>query len=230
MKYAFLILLFLVTPASGQNLDRLSPRSKYPIRLRSVTVAPKAASPDRVLASVRIGADGGCSGTIIKIHGKHAWGISAAHCAGRLNSEFTIGNPDGTETAARWIAIDKSVDLALFITWSADVMASAKVSEHVPDFSKRIEAVGYPSGNGPKWKRFRFVSTDSINRGMRRTVYRNDGPGRFGSGDSGGGVFYDGDHLIGVMSHGGPRASTPGQVVAFLRANAGRFKGVSPFS
>ena len=195
-------------------------------------------SPERVLASVRIGRSGGCSGTIIRIHGEHAWGISAAHCASRVGDAFVIGNPDGTRGAARWIAIDRSVDLSLFITWSKEVLGAATVCAHAtPDWSKGVEAVGYPGGQGPKWKRFQ-IQRENVAHGESgtRRVFRNRyqfnnlGPGWFAGGDSGGGVFYDGDHLIGVMTHGGPRAASLPQIQKFLRTHKRKFKGIEPFS
>jgi hypothetical protein len=194
-------------------------------------------SPRRVLASVRIGRGGGCSGTIIRHSEDAAWGISAAHCASRVGDQFTIGNPDGTEAAARWIAIDREVDLSLFITWSKDVRAAATVcGDAVPDWSKPIEAIGYPGGSGPKWKRFQYTRTEGHGEaGSRRYfrgryLFRNLGPGSFAGGDSGGGVFYDGDHLIGVMTHGGPHAAGLPQIQKFLADNGKLFKGVEPFT
>lgn len=207
-----------------------------PLPTRAGEFAVSKASPARVLASVRIGRSGGCSGTIIKRAGDSAWGISAAHCATRVGDQFTIGNPDGTEAAARWIAVDPAVDLSLFITWSKDVLAAAHVcGDAAPDWSKQLEAIGYPGGRGPKWKRFRYLRTEghgeagSRRHFVGRYLFRNLGPGVFAGGDSGGGVFYDGDALVGVMTHGGPHAASLPQIRRFLSSHRTLFKGVDPF-
>lgn len=193
-------------------------------------------TPDRVLASVRIGAAGGCSGTIIRRDGRLAWGISAAHCASRTDQEFTFATCDGSNAQARWAAIDRQRDLSLFVCWSRDTLAAAKIcSDLTPDWSQEptVEAVGYPSRVGPKWKCFAYRSTGVIReRGSRRHFVRNQfanqGPGAFAPGDSGGGVFLDG-YLVGVMTHSGPNVATHRQIVEFLQDNAAKFGGVDPF-
>lgn len=213
---------------------------------------PGYTSPARVLASVRIGKRGGCSGTIIAIDGNIedtdalreldnifpaknlAYGLSAAHCASGVGKEFTFGNPDGSEGRARWAAIDRRRDLALFVCWGIDVKGVAKVcGDHTPDWSQATEAVGYPATRGPKWKVFRYRGEATINRRMQRLAFRNHGPGVFTRGDSGGGVFYDGNWLVGVMTHGGRSATaycaTHKQIVEFLNEHRGKFDSVEPF-
>lgn len=202
--------------------------------LSESTAVAQTTSPDRVLASVRVGQNGGCSATIIKTAGQHAWGLSAAHCASRVGEEFMFGNPDGSTGQARWVAIDRANDPALFITWSEDVLAAAKIAKRaVPDYRGAIDAVGYPRTQGPKYKTVSYQGQSTINRNMTRTVYGvSQGP--FAGGDSGGGVFYDGDWLIGVMTHGHDNrviyAATHAQIVSFLEANRAKFNGVEPFS
>lgn len=195
------------------------------------------ASPDRVLASVRIGAGGGCSGTIVQIDAERglAWGISASHCCSGINNEFSFGNPDGSTGKARWLARDASLDLALFLANADDVLAAAGVpDEGVPDFSLTPEGVGYPSGRGPKWKRYSYVRTGSHYEAgtsrlfQNRYLFQNKGPGTFSGGDSGGGVFYDGDWLIGVSTHGGPHAASLPQIRQFLSTHRRLFRGVDP--
>lgn len=202
--------------------------------LSEATAVAQTTSPDRVLASVRVGQHGGCSATIIKTAGKHAWGLSAAHCATRVGDEFTFGNPDGSTGKARWVAIDRSNDLALFITWSEDVLAAAKIAKRaVPNYTTTIDAVGYPRTQGPKYKTVSYKGQSTINNNMSRTVY-NVSQGPFAGGDSGGGVFYDGEWLIGVMTHGHDNrtiyAATHEQMITFLEANRAKFHGVEPFS
>lgn len=231
-------------PVAGTMPDHRSHPS--PVSIKVVGSKPQVTSglykvtkvsPQRVLASVRVGKYGGCSGTIIKIEGKTAWGVSAAHCASNVGDQFTIGLPTGGESQARWIAIDRGVDLSLFIAWAVDGMGSAKVcSSSLPDWSKDVEAIGYPGGSGPKWKRFKYYRTEGHGQaGSRRYfnsryLFRNLGPGVFAGGDSGGGVFYDGDHFIGVMTHGGPHAASLPQIQKFLTQNEKLFEGNSPFS
>lgn len=192
-------------------------------------------SPNRLLASVRVGSGGGCSGTIFARGETLAYGISAAHCSSGIGKAFGFGNADGSVGSGRWIAVDHDADLALFIVFSKDVLAAVSVRENLsPDFSRGIEAVGYPAGRGPKWKRLTYRQTGSMRSSDGRyfkTRYQltNNGPGEFGGGDSGGGVFYGGNFLIGVMTHTGINAATHGEIVRFLRANRQKFHGAKPF-
>lgn len=166
-------------------------------------------SPARVLASVRIGQSGGCSGTIIHINGEKAYGVSAAHCCSGVGQTFVIGNPDGTSASARWTAINREHDLALFVTWASQIIAACPVAE-APDYDT-IDACGYPAGNGPIYKRATYNgdrqgSFQGMPSGATRAYYTVT-EGWFQGGDSGGGVFADG-RLVGVISHG-PRGSDP---------------------
>lgn len=219
-------------PARSQH-DNLKPMSSHPVMK---TAAHR-------LASVRIGSGGGCSGTIIAINGENAYGISAAHCSSGVDKTFTFGNADGSEGVARWIARDRNIDLAIFMCWSKDVLAVAPVPEKfTPDWTRQIEAIGYPHTRGPKYKLLRYNrthdhgETDHRGRSTGRTMYSrycftNLGPGTFDDGDSGGGVFYDGSHLVGVMTHGGRIhcASLP-TIVAFIKKHEKKFDGAKPFS
>ncbi len=193
-------------------------------------------SPPRVLASVRVGKYGGCSATIILKHGKHAWGLSAAHCANSVGTEFTFGNPDGSEGRGRWIAIDRDHDLSLFICWSESVLGVAPVPCHqTPDWTLASEAIGYTRRQGPKWKQIKphGLRTISSSNGRFRRMMFAPTFGPFAGGDSGGGVFYAGDWLVGVMTHGEDNrdiyAATLPQIKAFLKAHRSLFLGADPF-
>ena len=227
--------------ASGPAKPRAETKlaARYPIRIRSRSrnarsipqaATKTAATPAHRLASVKIG---GCSGTIIKIDGKYAYGISVSHCCSGVGDSFWFDNPDGkTGGNARWIADDPSVDMALFRCWSKNVLGAAKVCKFLPDWTLRAEAIGYPRrSGGPAHKKLTYLRTVG-QRIRRRTVdrysFRNDGPGYDGGGDSGGGIFYGGGFLVGVHSHGPRiRSSSAPQVIAFLKRN--RFLGISLF-
>jgi hypothetical protein len=220
----------------SQKDEGLAARSGVP-DAPPMSLEPIMRSPERYLASVRIGGGGGCSGTIIAIGEKYAYGISAQHCCYGVGYSVPFGNPDGSTGNLRWIAEDYSTDLALFRCWSRDVLGCAKVPRYLrPNWSKDTEGVGYPRGAGPKYKKLRYLRTQSHGeRGSRRHLYnrycfKNEGPGVFAGGDSGGGVFYDGDYLIGVMTHGSNvRAASLPQIVAFLDKHKAKFEGVDQY-
>ena len=179
-------------------------------------------SPARVLASVRIGQNGGCSGTIIHVNGDRAYGVSAAHCCSGVGREFVIGNPDGTSAGARWMAINRQHDLAIFVTYSEHILAACPVAEKAPQQYTAVDACGYPSGHGPIYKRVTYRGDNRINGGMVRATFAVN-EGLFAGGDSGGGVFAGG-RLVGVMTHGGGGmyAATHEQLIGFLNRELGQ--------
>lgn len=205
-------------------------------------------SPDRVLASVRIGERGGCSGTIFLIHEEYAWGISAYHCSNAVGTTFTFGNPDGSEGSGRWIALDRDSDLSMFKTWSKDVLASVAVPGfEQPKGQMLITACGYPRRRGPVYKEVSFRRELYIRNLRNSRWYFVPTWGKFAGGDSGGGVFLTDlsssekktpevgiDYLVGVMTHGEDDdeiyTATHKQIVDFIVSNAKQFKGIEPFA
>jgi hypothetical protein len=168
-------------------------------------------------ASVRIGAGGGCSGVIIVAGPETAYGVSAAHCVSAVNSQFTIGFVDGRQANARWLAVDRQADLALFSCWSRDVLGVSAVRDGIPDGEFWARAVGFPSGQGPNVKDLQVVGGATIEGGMQRNEFRVES-GTALPGDSGGGVFIDGK-LIGVTSHESTDRSGPNQSASRLYAS-----------
>lgn len=168
-----------------------------------------------------------CSGVIIVKGPDKAYGVSAAHCCGELNSQFQITTKGGRKSMARWIVVDRSKDLALFCAWSKDVEGVAHVLSPLPD-SPEWTAIGYPAGH-------RGQAVKSLEYRATKVIQGTDGfsgdrnifqlrAGTFGRGDSGGGVFASRERsgtagLVGIMSHGGISASTNGQLVAFVEAS-----------
>jgi hypothetical protein len=186
----------------------------------------------------------GCSGTIIAINKEKNWafGVSCAHCC-RVGSTVKIVNPDGSSAGeGRWLNQDTSRDLALFVCWANNTLgyaASIPCDEcGLPDWSKQAEGIGYPKLDRVRdlqWKKFKYNTThknwrDTSGQTFReRYCWKNHGPGTFSGGDSGGGVFYDGDNLISVSSHGGPHGSTLKDLRTFIKANKTAFAGTEPF-
>lgn len=148
-------------------------------------------------ASVRIN-NGGCSGVIIAAGAEKAYGVSAAHCAAMEKQEFKVHFADGRSANARWLRIDRSVDLAMFTLWSRDILGVSPVRNGLPDGQFDARAIGYPSGEGPNIKDISLRSASSA-QGIPRNAFTIRS-GKGWGGDSGGGVFVDGK-LIGVVSH-----------------------------
>lgn len=169
-----------------------------------------------------------CSGVIIVRGAEKAYGVSAAHCCGDLHSQFDITTASGTKSKARWLAVDRSVDLALFVAWSKNTDGVAHVLSPLPE-SPEWSAIGYPAGHrGQAVKSLSFRTRTVIEeQGSSRQFERNRfnlKRGHFGGGDSGGGVFAHHERsgvsgLVGIMTHGGISATTNQQLVAFVQAS-----------
>ena len=140
---------------------------------------------------------GGCSGTVIAIVGNRAYGLSAGHCA-TMGATVTMKNIDGSTGKARFVGVDREVDLALFVCWAKDVRGTAPVTIKVPD----SKPVGH-SRHG------RFIVTMGakgpiVETGTKKVMVRRDfllKDGKFDDGSSGGGIFADG-RLCWVATHG----------------------------
>ena len=174
-----------------------------------------AAQPDFIPASARIS---GCSGTIVSIQDKVAYGISAAHCSLGVGTTADFTLPSGKKGTARWVYVDRDVDMSVFMCWSVDVDEVYKVKRK-PSLSGYI-ACGYPKGKGPRVISCKYEGeTTLINFGRPRWEFDVDGTD-FNKGCSGGGVFSD-KSLVGVISHGSKDndemfSSTHNQLVAFI--------------
>jgi hypothetical protein len=143
-------------------------------------------------ASVSVG---GCSGTIILIHKGKAYGVTAAHCA-KLDAVVTMINSEGKGGVAKILAVDRSVDLALFECDSKYAVG------FVPIGPSSDEAVGW--GNNGRKVLDNGTSRDMVETKSKKHFERNVfkvAKGKFRDGDSGGGVFCNGK-LSGVISHG----------------------------
>lgn len=191
--------------------------------LSALTVAalPARAEPlPEVLASVRLG-NGSCSGTIIAIEDRAAYGLTAAHCCRRVGDRQTVHFTDGTKSQATILARDPRVDLALFSLPADAPLGYAPVTKEPTPGKHR--AIGFPAGVGPNLKRLKYVDNAVLSSQMGRWRFRVES-GTFRGGDSGGGVFSDGPSLIGVITHGGRGllSARHDQIVAFLAGNQGR--------
>lgn len=146
----------------------------------------EAVTRDEVLASVRVGDGGGCSGTIIAAGKEVAYGISAVHCGATIGHELKIGFVDGSIGSARWVAVDAKKDLALFVCWAADVLAVAPVADALPNDDPI--AIGFPNGAGPKLSKVAHANNNGTNGSSPRAIFSLTA-GEFGPGSSGGGIF-----------------------------------------
>lgn len=157
---------------------------------------------------------GGCSGTIIAIHGDTAWGVSAGHCATK-GKQTPLVLPDGTRVTATWRYIDSDQDLSLF-------SCPSKGLEWTPVGAGTGSLTGWswPAGKGLS-ETVLVPDDDNYTTGLKvgRSAYRITA-GKFRNGSSGGGVF-QGGRLIGVASHGRDDkvllACEPEQLDSFLR-------------
>lgn len=160
-------------------------------------------SPSEILASVRVNVSqngaGGCSGTIIAVGETTAYGLSASHCGVVVGQEFKIGFCDGSIGSARWKAVDRIRDLALFVCWSADVLDFAPVPDGIIR-DAALTGCGFVNTRGPHVTTLHYVRETSIGGGVTPRCEFNVVSGPYGSGASGGGVFRSGC-LVSVFSH-----------------------------
>ena len=160
------------------------------------------ATPDHVLASVRTLNGGTCSGTIISKGDEWAAGISCAHCfRGIVGGKFWVYYPDGSTAQATLVAHDPKRDLALFRVPAKTVLAVAQLPNQEPSGSFDVTFCGYPGGNGPMYHRASSQkSTVTLADGMWRWTFPVEGEARVFGGNSGCGVFANGQ-TVGVLSH-----------------------------
>jgi hypothetical protein len=158
-----------------------------------------AATPDHVLASVKIG---GCSGTVFTRGPVWSAIVSCRHCyAGQpIGGHYWVYLPDGSQNSCTLVASDPINDLTLFRIPTDATLGCASLPERMPAEVGEYCSVGYPQGQGPFYhvivphrtvhsiggvsERWGFACTDGISVG----------------GQSGSGVFADG-RFVGVQSH-----------------------------
>lgn len=199
-----IVLLVLVVGCSGFALaaDVLNP-----FAINKVTPAANDTHNLQLLASVRVGRNGGCSGTSFAADESHVFLASAAHCV--RNNEAVVGQKvaictvDGKIHDGEWVAVDKERDIAIAKYPRASALAITPIPEDTPMMDGNWTAVGFPrdSGFNPNFKTVGRASIiTNTNVAAKRWLLPLKS-GIFSGGDSGGGIF-SGPNLVGVMTHG----------------------------
>ena len=152
---------------------------------------PLTSSRDR-LASVEVG---GCSGTIISVNGKRAFGLSVAHCA-KVGDKVILTFADGSTGGGKWVMADQARDLSLFECKSSDILGHTPLGVR----SSVVTALGRHGRKRIEYSAEEEVTDVSSGKKIRRSEYLMS-EGVLKNGDSGGGVFALGK-LCGVISHG----------------------------
>ena len=155
----------------------------------------------QMLASVRVGRGGGCSGTVFATDDDYAYVLSASHCVSAIGNRVGIGTVDGITHDGEWIARDNDLDLSIARFPRVGTLAVTPISPAMPTRDGTWSAIGFPATSGPNFKSVGpadVVTNTNVatSRWSMRLL-----SGTFGGGDSGGGIF-KGPHLIGVMTHG----------------------------
>ena len=142
----------------------------------------------------------GCGGTMIIRFGTKSFGVTAAHCVGKVGTICPVRIGDKT-TGGRIEAVDSDKDLAIFSVWSKDVVGVVKVATVGPG-EGRVFTINSRGEFDLKVESDSASRYDVIERRfiLRRVFKVRKGKCR--NGDSGSGVFR-GDQLIGVVTHGG---------------------------
>ena len=197
----------------------------------AICVALAAAETPRYLAgvttedaSVRVA---GCSGTFVRV-GDTTFGLSVAHCGAEVGNTVEVHDRHGTKYAAKWVRVDKHLDMALFVVTDPSPKvtklsaALGRVASSVPPAGTGVRAYGYRAGRTLRPKTFSYLGTTTPSNLKVLRAHYSVTEGKFGNGDSGGGVFNKAGELLGVISHGSDKdteayASTPSQLAAFLK-------------
>lgn len=178
-------------------------------------------------SSVRVA---GCSGTIVRL-GDKTVGLTVAHCGAVVGKSVTVHDQHGKKHTAKWVRVDEHFDMAMFVMTGSSSQVT-KLSSHpggvassLPRAGTAVRAYGYLGSRTLEPKKFKYLGpTTPSNLNVIRAHYAVT-DGKFGNGDSGGGVFNKGGELVGVISHGSDKdteayASTPRQLAAFVEGYA----------
>jgi len=200
----------------------------------ALCVALAAAETPRYLAgvttedaSVRVA---GCSGTLVRL-GDKTVGLTVAHCGAEVGKSVTVYDRHGTKHAAKWVRVDGQYDLAMFVV--TDVLpkvtkmpaAPGRIASSLPRPEVFVRAYGFRAGKTLRPKVFSYIGTTTPSNLKVLRAHYSVKEGKFGNGDSGGGVFNKAGELVGVISHGSDEdteayAATPSQLAAFVEGYA----------
>ena len=197
-------------------------------------VALSAAETPRYLAvvttedaSVRVA---GCSGTLVRL-GDKTVGLTVAHCGAEVGKSVDIYDRRGKKHAAKWVRVDRHFDLAMFTMTdpSSKVTKMSRrpggIASSLPRAGRGVRAYGYRSSRTLQPKVFTCIGTTTPSNLKVLRAHYSVKEGKFGNGDSGGGVFNKAGELVGVISHGSDEdteayAATPRQLAAFVEGYA----------
>ncbi len=156
------------------------------------------ASERTLLSSVQVrNGESCCSGTIIGMGDSEACAVGASHCfLGRIGGEFDLRVGEQT-VKATLLAVDPGKDLALWKFPAAVVKQSVSVAE---SFGKgSVSAIGFTAcSETPILKSLTFRK-QFVWEGRNVNEFAVNS-GKFGPGDSGGGIFVN-DQLVGVITN-----------------------------
>ena len=196
----------------------------------AICVALAAAETPRYLAGVRAEDASvrvaGCSGTLVRL-GDKTVGLTVAHCGAEVGKSVTVYDRHGTKHAAKWVRVDGQYDLAMFVVTdvSPKVTKSSpawgRIASSLPRPQVFVRAYGFRAGKTLRPKTFSYLGTTTPSNLKVLRAHYSVKEGKFGSGDSGGGVFNKAGELVGVISHGSDEdteaySSTPRQLAAFV--------------
>ena len=152
-------------------------------------------------ATVRIA---GCGGTMIIRFGTKSFGITAAHCVGKVGTICPVRIGDKT-TGGRIEAVDTRNDLAIFSVWSRNVVGVVQVAPTGAG-KGRVFTINSRGEFDLESKALAVPRYDVNDRRMIKRAVFAVKKGKCRNGDSGSGVFR-GDQLIGVVTHGAVKDS-----------------------
>jgi hypothetical protein len=184
----------------GRNLSLLIALAPVLLYLWVPLITPEVDVAGR--ASVRLASGGGC--TMVDSDGKTAYGVTAAHCVGKVGSKVGV-ILDGKTVTGTVVSRDTNEDVAL-ISVLAEVKHVAPVSSR-PLHSKIFYTINERGRFELGVKSEGEKRYDVVNRRLYERRVFNVFKGMCRGGDSGTGVFQDGK-LIGVVTHGGKRGDS----------------------
>ena len=152
------------------------------------------------------------SGTLVDVRGEYGLVVTNWHVVRDATGPVTVVFPDGFQSAARVLRMDKDWDLAALVIWRPDV-AAVPIARTAPRPGDRLTIAGYGSGN------YRHASghcTQYVAPGFDMPYEMVEVSVQARNGDSGGPIFNDQGELAGVL-FGAARGMTSGSYAGRVR-------------
>ena len=188
-------------------------------RLPTVSSLGRNRPPHPAVVRVRADDKGGTSfgsGTLVDIQSDYALVVTNWHVVRDATQNVTVTFPNGFQTAARVIRMDKNWDLAALVVWNPGNVKPVQIAGNAPHPGDALTIAGYGSGH---YRAATGRCTQYVAPGANFPYEMVEVSVEARHGDSGGPIFNDQGELAGVLfgaSRGTTSGSYAGRVQQFL--------------